>query len=69
MFDLDQELVFAFTSFNRSVDRIAAFQQTRNQFLDTLPQGIRSLYGDDALIWRLLQLRKSSRLPKHNPRS
>ena len=65
---LDEWLVLAFTSFGTSVDRIAAFQSTRADFLEQLPEEARSAADDDSIIWRLFQLRKTGRLPKHQSR-
>jgi len=63
---IDQALTEAFTSFAFSVDRIATFREIRAQFLSRLPREV-SAADEDALIWRLFQLRKTGRLPK--PRS
>lgn len=65
---LDHSLIAAFTSFGSSVDRIAAYQTVRAKFLGRLSTEARTAADDDSIIWRLLQLRKSGRLPKHHPR-
>ena len=60
----DQALIDAYTSLGVSADRIAAYQETRFLFLARLPEDVRAQDNDDAIIWRLFQLRKSNRLPK-----
>lgn len=63
MTDRDEALVRAFTSLQQPADRIACFRSLREQFLGLLPEEVRTADGDDALIWRTLQLRKSGKLP------
>jgi hypothetical protein len=66
---LDRMVLEAFTSFGFSVDRIATFRGIRGLFLALLPAEPRAAAGEDDLIWRLFQLRKSGRLPIHPTRS
>ncbi len=66
MTQVDQELVTAFTSVGESADRIACFQQLREQFLRNLPDLVTQSYQHDDLIWRLLQFRKQRKLPTHH---
>jgi hypothetical protein len=58
----DQALLNAYTSLGVSVDRIAVFTETRTKFLASLPAEAQA-DGDDATIWRLVQLRKNRKLP------
>ena len=60
---LDQEIVRAFTESGTSVDRIACFQKFREQFLQKLPAHTTRTTPHDDLVWRLMQLRKQSKLP------
>lgn len=63
MSNVDQALIAAYLTTKTPADRIAAFTQQRRSFLECLPP-VRSDWGsDDDLIWRLLQLRKSGKLP------
>jgi hypothetical protein len=57
----ETSLIQAYTSLGQSVDKIAAFPGVRRDFLDRLAIG----EDDGEAVWRLLQLRKAGRLPKH----
>ena len=63
MNDLDKDLVRAFTLLQQPVDRIACFRDLREQFLAKLTAASRWAMEEDYLFWRLLQLRKSRKLP------
>jgi hypothetical protein len=60
---IDQDLVTAFTSIAEPADRIACFRPIRDRFLSLLSEETRQLQDEDALCWRLLQLRKQKKLP------
>ncbi len=62
----DSALVEAFISLGTSVDRIAVFRATRQEFLSRLPDEIRTGADEDDLVWRLIQIRKRGRLPKNH---
>jgi hypothetical protein len=57
----DAQLIAAFASFSESVDRIACFKAVRQRFVEKLPDYLRGK-DDDALVWRLFQLRKTGKL-------
>lgn len=59
----DQVLINAYLKLRVPADRIAAFLPKRQAFLDLLHFRSNSSIQDDDLIWRLLQLRKSGKLP------
>lgn len=61
MSNFDQELVKAFTSFGKSVDRIACFLPLRERFLATLDPTYHGMSHEE-IIWRLMQLRKQGSL-------
>ncbi len=61
--DLDQDLVRVFTELRLPADRIACFLPLRELFLDKLSKTTKQHLSDDALIWRLVQLRKQQKLP------
>jgi hypothetical protein len=58
----DQVLINAYTSLGMAVDRIAVFAELRNAFIDRLPAEMRAEQDDDAILWRLVQPRKSRKL-------
>jgi hypothetical protein len=60
---IDQELVNAFASLHQPADRIACFRPLRDQFLGLLSEQVRGSRNEDDICWRLLQLRKSGKLP------
>ncbi len=66
MSNSDQALINAYLHLRIPADRIAAFSVLRRSFLDCLPPERSDWGSDDDLIWRLLQLRKSSKLPPLN---
>lgn len=57
----DTELIAAFSSLGESVDRIACFKTVRLRFIEHLPIHLQT-EDDDALVWRLFQLRKAGKL-------
>jgi hypothetical protein len=59
----DNDLIRAYQSLRKPADRIACFQTIRALFLNLVPDHIRANNDDDQIIWRLLQLRKSRKLP------
>lgn len=58
----DQEIVKAWISLHESVDRIACFRDVRQRFLSQFPNSA-NIGNSDEIVWRLMQLRKSKRLP------
>ena len=60
---LDQDLVRVFTQMQQPADRFACFMSLREQFLGLLMPQTRQSMADDDLIWKLLQVRKSRKLP------
>jgi hypothetical protein len=65
MGNADVQLVAVFASLGESVDRIACFKAVRQRFVDHLPDHLRA-EDDDALVWRLFQLRKAGKLIVRN---
>jgi hypothetical protein len=63
MNDLDLDLVRVFTVMQQPADRIACYESYRRRFLGLLSEQTRRSLCDDDLVWRLLQLRKSKKLP------
>ncbi len=63
MTDLDQDLVRVFTVLRQPADRIACTLSLRERFLGSLSSQTRQSLSDDALMTRLLQLRKAKKLP------
>jgi hypothetical protein len=63
MNSLDQDLVRVFTLMQQSADRIVCFARLREQFLELLAPYSRQSMSDDALMVKLLQLRKAKKLP------
>ena len=63
MSNSDQALVDAYLHLEIPADRIAAFLPKRQAFLELLADARKPSVLDDDLIWRLLQLRKSGKLP------
>ncbi|GAC1474151.1 MAG: hypothetical protein NVSMB9_23990 [Isosphaeraceae bacterium] len=61
----DGELIRAYASFGKTVDRIAAYLPLRNEFLSHLPERPNGP-DDDTTIWRLFQLRKTGMLTRGN---
>ena len=60
----DETLVQAYISLGKSADKIAAFPRHRRDFLDRL-----AIEDDDGkVIWHLLLLRKTGKLPKMSSR-
>ena len=60
---LNEALVRVYTSFDSTVDQIAASATKRSEFRSLLPEEFRSI-NDDDLVRRLLNLRKSSKLSR-----
>jgi hypothetical protein len=60
---LNEALVRVYTSFDSTVDQIAASAAKRSEFRTLLPENFRSI-TDDELVRRLLNLRKSSKLSR-----
>ena len=61
MHNADTELISVYGSLGESVDRIACFKRIRQRFTNQLPDHLRAA-DDDALVWRLFQLRKAGKL-------
>lgn len=59
----DQTLIKAYLDLQISVVRILAFLPKRQVFLELLADSHSPTVPYDDLIWRLLQLRKSGKLP------
>lgn len=57
------ELVTAYKILGVPVDRVAVSSELRTEFRKLLPEEFRG-YPDDELIRRLLNLRKSGKLPR-----
>ena len=58
-----RHLIETYDTFGKPVDRIAAFLPLRSEFLARLPGRPEGPDGD-AIVWRLLQLRKMGKLSK-----
>lgn len=65
MSQFDQALVQAYCSFGSSVDRIAASSELRMHLRNLLPQEFQAVHEDE-IVHRLLNLRKSGKLPRRN---
>ena len=59
----DHAIVTAYSLLGTSVDRITVFSELRAAFLARLPKELRTDHDDDQILWRLVQLRKSHKLP------
>ena len=59
----DQSIVTAYSLLGTSVDRITVCSELRAAFLSRLPAELRADHDDDQILWRLVQLRKSRKLP------
>ncbi len=58
-----EQLVQTYVTIHSTVDRIAASTELRKKLRDLLPDGLQNL-KDDEIIRKLLNLRKSGKLPK-----
>ena len=63
MNERDLAIVSAYSSLGVSVDLISVFTEVRNVFLAKLPDEVRADADDEHIVWRLVQLRMSRRLP------
>ena len=59
-----EQLIQVYSAIHTTVDRIAASAELREKFKNLLPDGVK-IANDDELIRKLLNLRKSGKLPKH----
>ena len=59
----DQSIIAAYSSLGVPVELIAVFTEVRSVFLARLPDEIRAGDDDDNILWRLVQLRDSRKLP------
>lgn len=58
-----ESLVEGYVALHTTVDRIAASAELRKQLRDLLPETLKK-FDDDEIVRKLMNLRKSGKLPK-----